>query len=940
LSYIKNNDDVLVFALITEATVLEEPGAHAEILSPTLVPTKIRRPKVLSDTIPRPHLAEQLNLGLSHSLILVAAPAGYGKTTLVSSWLEASDCSSAWLTLDETDNDLALFLSTFIIALNQILPDACPSTNDMVQRASLPPLPLLSASLIKELDAALPSTETADEFVFVFDDYHHIRNADIHKLLTELLRHPLPGFHLVIVSRRDPSLGLSRLRAQSRLVEFRVEELRFDETEIKALMERLLKQKVDNKILKTLEERTEGWVTGLRLAALSARKPADLTRVFDALRPDSRYVMDYLVDEVLQRQSIDVQRFLLCTSVLERFTPSLAGELMEVQQAEAYARQQLIEIQKANLFLVPLDDEGEWYRYHHLFQELLKHRLQTQYTPEQIVDLYLRSSAWFAQNGYIDEALRYALIGGDVDGAARLVEAQRLPAMNQERWQRLQRWLKRLPPDIVQKRPNLLMAQAWLMSTKFRLDEITPIVDQVESQLKEPGLDLSSSDRQMLQGEIALFRGQHAYFQGKGQICSNFAEAALVDLPLRHSLGRGYAYLFRAGGRQLSGDLEGGYAVLREALAEDRVHRNVFPARPLFGLEVFDYISLDFTALERTSAHMLRLAEERSLPESAGWAHLYRGCLHYKRNDLDLAEEAFLNVVEERYRIFNRIAMSGYCGLALTYQALGRPGEARQTVEAALTFDLELGLTGARIVTEAVKAQLALMQGDLNTAIRWVAAFDRQMALRFMTYYSAPHLMLPRILIAQGTGESLKEAAELLPRMLRFARDICNSLDVAELLALEALLYDAQGLSDASFIPLEKALELAQREGLLRIFVELGPQMGRLLHQLTSQASLDSELRTFAGQILSILGDADRLGTQLHISANEQASILAPLTPRELEVLQLLGERLTNREIALRLVISILTVKRHTVNIYDKLDVSGRRDAVAKAQGIGLLPPD
>jgi PAS domain S-box-containing protein len=225
LSYIKNNDDVLVIALITEAIVLGDQDAYAEILYPTAIPTKIRRPKLISDYIPRPDLIKRLNNCIDRSLILVIAPAGYGKTTLVSSWLEENDCSSVWLTLDETDNDLALFLSTFIVALNEILPDACPSTNSMAQRSSLAPLPVLSASLVKELDAVLQTNQTGEELVFVLDDYHNIRNADIHRLLKDLLRNALPGFHLVVASRRDPSLGLSTLRALGRIAEFRVEDL-------------------------------------------------------------------------------------------------------------------------------------------------------------------------------------------------------------------------------------------------------------------------------------------------------------------------------------------------------------------------------------------------------------------------------------------------------------------------------------------------------------------------------------------------------------------------------------------------------------------------------------------------------------------------------------------------------------------------------------------
>jgi LuxR family maltose regulon positive regulatory protein len=356
---------------------------------------------------------------------------------------------------------------------------------------------------------------------------------------------------------------------------------------------------------------------------------------------------------------------------------------------------------------------------------------------------------------------------------------------------------------------------------------------------------------------------------------------------------------------------------------------------------IFDYIGLDFKALQRTSAHMLRLAEERNLPASAGWAHVYRGWLHYQRNDLNLAEEAFLTVVEQRYRNHNRTTTGGYCGLALTYQASGRSRQARQTLEDALTFDLELGFTGTRVWLEAAKVQLELMQGNLDAPSRWAAAFDRDLFRVFMLYMAAPHLILPKILIAQGTVASLMEAAELLPRMRQFAQSICNDLDVVELLALEALLYDAQGKSDACFIALEMALKMAQPERLLRIFVDLGPKMGRLLHQLFSRDSLEPKLKTFAGQILAVLGDVDRVGNQSRIiAAGQQANIFEPLTNRELEVLQLLAERLTNKEIGMRLGISMLTVKRHTINIYSKLDVHGRLEAVTKARGSGLLPPE
>jgi LuxR family maltose regulon positive regulatory protein len=939
-SFTKNEDEVITIVQITKAIAQEEPGVHPETSYPTLITVKARRPKISSEIVPRPHLTERLNLGLDRTHIVVVAPAGYGKSTLVSSWLAKSDYPSAWLTLDEADNDLGSFLSAFIVALGQVLPDACQSTKDILQRASLPAPSVLLASLINELGQALIPSVEKRKLVVALDDYHTIRNRDIHKLLTALLQSSPPGFHLVILSRRDPPIGLSKLRAQSLVAEFRLEDLRFQSNEIRVLMERLLNQSLTPATLKILERKTEGWVTGLRLAALAAKTPEDLDRVFNHLKPYGSNIMDYLFDEVLQRQPADVQQFLLNTSVLDRFTPSLAGKLMEVEQAGADARRQQDIIQRANLFVISLSDDGEWYRYHHLFQELLRHRLEATTTPERIAALHIEASKWLAQNGYVDEALQHALIGEDADGAAQLIEAQRLPALNQEQWHRLQRWTNRMPRYVVNKRPILLLTQAWLMSTQFRMLEIEPILLKVESLLREQELGLPSGVAKMLEGEIAILRSQAAYFQGNGQLCLELADSALLNLPLRHSYGRGFAYLFRCGGQQISGDLEGAYTVAREALAEDSLHGNVFISRPLQALLVLDYISLDFKALEQSCDRFLKAVAERTLSESQGWPHTYRGWLHYWRNELELANFEFQEVVDQRYRIHNRAAVSGYCGLALTHQASGRFTEAQATIEAALAYDLELGVTGTRAIVESVKAQVALMQGNLDVAGRWAASFDRKLMLPFMINYVAPHLMLPRILLAQGTKESLDEAAELMPQLRRFAKRICNSLDVVELLALEALLDDTNNQQETAYKKLEKSLALAQPAGIVRIFSDLGPQMGRLLHKLAGQHSLAPDLRNFCGLVLDALGDTEQRRSHfLDPTLEKQDGYLETLTSRELEVLRLLGDRLTNREIGIQLGISHLTVKRHTINIYQKLDVGGRQEAVTKAQNIGLLPP-
>jgi len=306
-----DDDGLLAIAIITEATGRAEAGAPIARAPIVPVPTKLYRPRVTSDYVQRPELAKRLSRALNRPLILVSAPPGYGKTSLVSSWLEECACSSSWISLDEADNDLDLILFTFIVALEQMLPDAFPTTRDLLRRTPTPRLTTLSASIVKELDAATHSAAKGTEHLLVLDDYHNIRNTDVHQLLVDLLRHPLPRFHLAIVTRRDPPIGLSSLRARGQIAEFRVEDLRFGLTDAAVLMDRLLQEPLDQKALMKLGDRTEGWVTGLRLAALAARNTQALSRALEEPDSESRYTMDYLVDEVLRRQPADIQRFLL-----------------------------------------------------------------------------------------------------------------------------------------------------------------------------------------------------------------------------------------------------------------------------------------------------------------------------------------------------------------------------------------------------------------------------------------------------------------------------------------------------------------------------------------------------------------------------------------------------------------------------------------------------
>jgi LuxR family maltose regulon positive regulatory protein len=886
--------------------------------------------------IRRPRLEKRLDQGLDRKLILVSAPAGYGKTTLVGQWLEACGCPAAWLSLHEGDSHLPTFLRYLIAAIRTLYPDACPETWALLRAPQLPPMAYLTTLFINELG------EVPQTFVLVLDDFHRVQSQTAHQFVEALVDSIPPTLCLVLITRVDPSLPLPTLRAGQKMLELRSGDLQFTPGEVRSFFRRSMGLEVDAQSLTILEQRTEGWIVGLRLAALSLRDAGELAALTRGLGGTGRHVMDYLVAEVLSRQPQAVQEFLLRSSILERFCAPLLDAMFDYDRdAKGHAfgggAQGVLEwMEGANLFLVPLDDERVWYRYHHLFREFLRHKLHLESSKGLVASLHIRASDWFATEGLIEEAVRHALAGDDAPRAARLVEQHRHPLLNREDWRTLLRWLDMLPQELIQQRPGLLLARAWHQQWRWQYTTMPPLLQTAAELIAHAAGTTTEVERQMMRGEIDTLWSALWFARGDGRRSLDCARRAKERLPAALVYVRGVFLEYLAWGHQMTGQAEIGIRLLEEALGSDEAREDLFTARMLLGLAVIYYLSGDLRPQQQMAQRLLKLSPEKPLALSGPWSHLISGQACYQQNRLAEAEAHFSAVTEHPYLANAAASQACLLGLALTYQAQGRPEAATQVAEASLEFALEIRQPIQLVEARAFQARLALLQGDLAAALRWARGVTVEDLPARTLFPEVPRLTLARVLLAQGTGDSLQKASQILEEILAIARDVHSEPHTIELLALQALVYDAQGERPKALDLLRQSLELAQPGGFLRIFVDLGPAMAPLLSQLAESEGEPSYIR----RILAAFAPAAMHPRAQRLDQTAQREVVEPLTTREQEILELLAQRLSDKEIAQALSISPYTVRKHTSNLYGKLQVAGRREAVRKAKVLGLLPPE
>jgi len=907
-----------------------------------LLETKLYVPRSRRDLVLRPRLSERLDQGTASKLVLVSAPAGFGKTTLLAEWLAARPGAladkrlEAWLSLDRGDNDPPSFWAYVIAALRTVASGVGESALALLDAPQPPPIETVLTTLLNDLGAA------AGEIVLVLDDYHVIDAREVQDGMAFLLDHLPPWLHVVIASRADPALPLARMRARGELAEIRAAELRFTADEAAAYLNEMMGLRLTARDVAALEGRTEGWIAALQLAALSMQGRDDVAGFIAGFAGDDRYVVDYLAEEVLARQPERVQAFLLQTSILGR----LSGPLCNAVTGQGGGKAMLEALDRGNLFLVSLDDRRRWYRYHHLFADVLQARLLDE-QPGQVPDLHRRASEWYEQNGEPAEAVRHALAAGDFERAACLVELA-IPAMRRTRQEaRLRGWLEVLPDEVVRVRPVLSVGFAGALLAVGELEGVEGRLRDAERWLgpatgagkgsPAPPAEMVVVDEEefrRLPATIELYRSALDLARGDVPGTVRHARRAFDLSPEQDHLRRASAAGMSGLAFWTSGDLEAGhraYSACVEGL------RRAGHIADTFGCAIaLADIRLAQGRLGEalhTYEQALQLAGEQGGSVLRGTADMYVGMseIARERDDLHAATQLLLRshelgehigLPQNRYRW--RVAM------ARVREAEGDLADALDLLNQAERLYVSDFFPDVRPVP-ALRTRVWIAQGRLGEALGW--ARQRGLSvdddLNYLREFE--HITLARLLLAQYQGEraerSAHEAARLLGRLLLAAEAGGRTGRVIEILVLRALAHQALGDFAAAVGFLDRAVALAEPEGYVRVFADEGPPMAFLLRAAAKREAR----RDYVRRLLAAAS-----GTE-HNGPVEQA-LIEPLSKRELDVLRLLDSELDGPGIARELMVSLNTVRTHTKNIYAKLAVTNRRAAVRRAAELSLLP--
>ena len=724
-----------------------------------LLHTKLYRPRLPQNLVVRTRLLEVLNHAIDHPLTLVCAPAGFGKTTLVCTWLErmaadqptaAASLPAAWLSLDADDSNLNLFIRYFIAALRTIFKEACAESLALLQAQQQPPDAVLYATLINEL-AELPR-----EAILVLDDYHTIQGVEVHNLLIELARHWPRPLHLVLISRIDPPIPLTGLRGKGKLGEIRTQNLRFTPEETAAYLSQAQLALRSQKDLHFLEERLEGWPAGLHLAALSLRSASSQESVLSALSSKNPNITGYLVDEVLTHQVPAIHSFLLKTSILDRFCASLCEAVIGEIDTVWNARACLNWIERSELFITPLDDRREWYRYHHLFQELLQQRASDEMRADQVTDLHIRASVWFEEHGLLDEALHHALATGDLDLVARQMNAGLRDVINREDRPTLERWLHQLPEEKIKQNPELLMINIWALQFEWRLDLQAKFVQQVAEFLdSEACARLPAKDLQILRGQILMLRAQYTYFSNQTTEAIGLVQEALVLIPTSWTFVRGASMLYLGLSMQANGQVQAAERLLLDEYESCVDKTDIYP---LIIQQTLGYIYLWTGQLEK--AKLMGKALIRSeITITKNWGDYFLGVACYRCNELETADQYFTQIIKNRYIAHDFTYRDAIAGMALIHQFKGQHSEAWRLVESIRQYDLEQKSSEDER-TSSLGARLMLLEGDLEGARRWVDTFSGPPPDQPIVWLEEPQVTRAHIMVASGTDVDLRLALQ------------------------------------------------------------------------------------------------------------------------------------------------------------------------------------
>jgi LuxR family maltose regulon positive regulatory protein len=881
---------------------------------PALRASKLFLPLSPSSQVTRPHLIQRLNDGLSSArpLTLISAPAGYGKSALAAEWVKQTKLPITWLALDMADDEPSRFFLYFISALQKINPSIGEGLAPVLRAGQLPPQETLLTELVNDL------LTTKSAFICVLDDFQFIQDKFILDVLYGLLNHQL---HLVIITREDPALPLARLRVRNQLTEIRANDLRFSGDEIQRFLLNVMRIRLSGKDISLLEERTEGWVAGLQLAGLSMQGRENPSAFVEALSGSHRHILSYLTEEVLNRQSAQIQNFLLQTSILSK----LNGDLCNAVTGQADSAALLEQSFTSNLFLIPLDDEGHWYRYHHLFAELLLDQLRRA-SPEQITELHQRASQWYENHHMYSDAIEHALAAEDFSRVMDLLETHVWGLLNEGYARRVEAWMQSIPLEKRAQSPHISLGFAWMHMLRGRFGQVVPYLKQAESALENMP---ESKDTISMQAECFALQSNLMQAQGKIPESIEAAQRALQIIDPESFKVRGLAYLGLGAGYRQAVDFDKAVDALQQAIRVSHESGDLVTgtlATTHLVLMCLQHGRLRFAAEVGSKTIEWLEHSEAASPPIVGSVYGALGLVYYEWDQIEKAREYFQRGIHLGMSSgHNASVIYTMINLVRLLQSQGDLDSASKTLSDAL----ELFQTGApgwlRPGLIARQVNLYLAQNNITEAETVLRQSNVLIDDEVAHSTDEIHIAYLRLLLERGEDADLNQGVALAARIISLSESRQRDSASMQALTLGALLHTKLGDSKTSLVWLERALALAEPEGYLRLFVDEGLPLAALLYRLPNSA--------YAKKLLDFFPSPPQ-GTKTHRSNDE---LIEPLTERELEILRLFADGLKYAEIAEQLVVSVNTVRYHVKGIYGKLSVDKQSKAVERARALGLI---
>jgi len=921
------------------------------IKTDSIIRTKLHLPFIRSELVQRPRLKARIAEGLRGPLTLITAPAGFGKTTLIASSIADYGLPVGWLSLDRNDNQIWRFLSYLVAALQTADHTVGSEAAQLLEASHQAPSEIILTSIINDLDIA------HKEMILVLDDYQFLNNRAVHQAVAFTLEHSPKTFHLVIATRSDPALNLTRMRARGQVVELRASDLRFNETDAAHFLNDIMGLHLDAESVTVLSERTEGWITGLQMAALSMRDREDVYGFIEGFSGTNRYILDYLLEEVLANQPPEIQRFLLHTSILERLSAPLCDAITGIKAGVEECCQEslplyidsqsiLEHLERENLFLIPLDDKRIWFRYHHLFSDLLRSQLQKSLVEQDIAQLHILASEWHAQYGSVVEAIDHASFASDQERVERFIEQsyKELVSRGEQSWLRL--WTSKLSKDQIYSRPMLCIYKAYSLSWYGELDEAERLLEEAEKHIQS---DISSTDADSMRVLLAYVKSRVTAMRGDMQLAIKFCLEARENVPANNlalqldtSITLGYEYF-------LSGDYANATSILNETIQSGKkagavintvaalcVLARMYAVQGQLKKSYDTYQTAEHSIPQISGGHLgaRALVEIGFADVLCEWNDLDAALRHMKQA---LALLPWWDKADDLVLAHLTLARI-HLAQANRSDAIGAIEKANQIIQTRSVF------SEAHNAIEIAQVKLWLAQGNVLAANRWAASQNDHLNSddQFGFENELAHIARARIFIAQNKPN---EAINLLSHLEQAARSAGRIGRVIEILILQALALQKIGDSGHAILALKKCLTMAEPEGYVRVFLDEGQPMLMTIAQWLAHAGT-SPLRDYAIQLLSHFDSEPHIVKKTKekayppgdLSSSSGQALIEPLSQRELEVLHLIAMGGTNKEIARQLVVSPGTVKAHTASIYRKLDVVNRTEAVSRARQLNILP--